>query len=95
MFMQRSITVVCWKGKRCVEWAGTIGENILRRAILSPREAPSSILPTLRQPTATLFNKVPIAVVYWPGKTEIDYGLKSWFYGLTWSIFSAVEQLES
>jgi len=38
---------------------------------------------------------IAMAVVYWPGKMEIDYGLKSWFYGLTWSIFSAVEQLES
>src|SRR5215212_2433542 len=51
------LTVVCWRRKRRVSRGGTTAADKPRRAIESPREAPSSTLPTLRELTATVFNK--------------------------------------
>src|SRR5215212_3044952 len=54
------LTVVCWRRKRRVSRGGTTAADKPRRAIESPREAPSSTLPTLRELTATVFNKVSL-----------------------------------
>src|SRR5215213_6851726 len=63
MLMNTAVTVVCWKRKRRVRWDGTTGGDKPRRAIELPREAPSSTFPILREPAATVFNKVPVVVV--------------------------------
>jgi len=63
MLMNTAVTVVCWKRKRRVRWDGTTGGDKPRRAIELPREAPSSTFPILREPAATVFNKVPLIVV--------------------------------
>ena len=60
MLMNTAVTVVCWKRKRRVRWDGTTGGDKPRRAIELPREAPSSTFPILREPAATVFNKVPL-----------------------------------
>src|SRR5215207_7168031 len=59
------LPVLCWRRKRRVSRGGTTAADKPRRAIESPREAPSSTLSTLRELTATVFNKVPLSVVCW------------------------------